>query len=279
MQHRGWADRYAYYARRKAQAILHGLRPSGLVGRVRGPRVLVNSIPKSGTHLMESLLERFPMLRHSGKRTLTDPDALSPSTERAIGGIRRGQYRLAHLPAYPALLPMLAREGVRVLFVIRDPRDVLVSYCKYVTEINRTHPSHAHFASLGDDSSRLIDAIYGVERVVEPIDRLLDRYAGWLDAPDVLTVRFEELIGVKGGGQAGTQLGTIRRTSEFLGIELDEVQLQSIAGRVFSERSSTFRKGRIQQWRSVFDASHVAAFKERAGDLLLRYGYESDLTW
>ncbi len=279
MQHRGWADRYAYYARRKAQATLHGLRPSGLIGRVRGPRVLVNSIPKSGTHLMESLLERFPMLRHSGRRTLTDPDTLNRSTERAIGGIRRGQYRLAHLPAFPALFPILAREGVRTLFVIRDPRDVLVSYCKYVTEINRTHPSHAYFAGLSDDSSRLIDAIRGVERIVEPIDRLLERYAGWLDAPDVMTVRFEDLIGVKGGGQEGTQLETIRRTAEFLGIDLGDDQLKSVAERVFSERSSTFRKGKIQQWRSVFDVAHIAAFKERAGDLLMRYGYESDLNW
>lgn len=39
------------------------------------------------------------------------------------------------------------------------------------------------------------------------------------------------------------------------------------------------RSGRAGQWVAEFDADHVAAAKERFGELLVRMGYESDLDW
>jgi hypothetical protein len=266
--------RYAYYARRKLAVTAHGLRPSALLGRISGPRVLVTSIPKSGTHLVERALLSFPGLRHCGRRTLSAWDTLEPETWSALARIRPGQFALAHLPAFAELSPWLDEAGIRTLFVIRDPRDVLVSYSRYVTELERSHPAHAHFAALPDDAARLLAAIEGMAGVVAPIDELLRRYAGWLEPGRALVVRFEELVGPRGGGDAVRQLESVRSIAAFLGLDLPDRRLATIAERSFSTRSSTFHSGQTQGWRAQFSAEHLEAFNARAGELLPRYGYD-----
>ncbi len=44
-------------------------------------------------------------------------------------------------------------------------------------------------------------------------------------------------------------------------------------------RSPTFRKGKIGGWRESFTDEHKHLFKEIAGDLLIRLGYEADFDW
>jgi hypothetical protein len=44
-------------------------------------------------------------------------------------------------------------------------------------------------------------------------------------------------------------------------------------------RSYTFRAGKTGEWRKHFSADHKNKFKEIAGDLLVRLGYEEDQGW
>jgi hypothetical protein len=45
------------------------------------------------------------------------------------------------------------------------------------------------------------------------------------------------------------------------------------------QRSPTFRTGKVGSWRSQFSPENKALFKEIAGDLLVRLGYEQDNNW
>jgi hypothetical protein len=45
------------------------------------------------------------------------------------------------------------------------------------------------------------------------------------------------------------------------------------------DRKSHYRKGVAGDWRNHFQSRHVAFFKERYGDLLLKLGYERDADW
>ena len=48
---------------------------------------------------------------------------------------------------------------------------------------------------------------------------------------------------------------------------------------VAEDPSSFFRKGVVGDWRNVFTERDKYVFKEEAGDLLIKLGYEEDSDW
>ena len=64
---------------------------------------------------------------------------------RQIGGIRKGEFLVAHLTATEHFLEALPKNNLKALMMIRDPRDIAVSHFNYVTYIDNAHPSHQYF--------------------------------------------------------------------------------------------------------------------------------------
>ena len=77
-------DRALIHGRKRLRALASGLTLAGLRARVVGPRVLLNSIPKAGTNLLERALDLMPGLRGSGVRTLRGWNAVDAATLRAM---------------------------------------------------------------------------------------------------------------------------------------------------------------------------------------------------
>lgn len=134
------------------------------------PRVLVNSLPKSGTHLLAQAVALFGYREHFAEEDIDDParrtpiflnyrevlDALArePTTENAtvaVGSLRPvpvpvaalrgwldalpgGRYLLGHVPWTPLLPPLLAGLGYRHVFIIRDPRAVMASLLAFILD-------------------------------------------------------------------------------------------------------------------------------------------------
>ncbi len=271
--------RLVRHAKKKIRTSLHGLRPSGIQGRFIAPRILLNSIPKAGTHLLENALEQFPLLRNAGRRTVSCWESISPTTLHSVNTIGKGAFLNAHLTPQPELFDLIQNRNIKVLFVIRDPRDIAVSHFKYVSNIDFTHPLHSPFAELPDDNARLLASIKGIEGLKPPIGEMLKRFAPWMEHKSILVCRFEDLIGPSGGGTKSQQLTTLQSISNHLDIKISASQLEHIADRTFSSKSSTFRQGKAGNWRNHFNDSHIAAFKSVAGNELIRYGYEHDIDW
>jgi hypothetical protein len=272
-------DRGLIFFRKVLRTQLAGLRVEALKGRCNGPRVLANSIPKAGTNLMERALMLTPGMRMAPFRTIMDWDGCSARTARRLKRLGKGQFINAHVVADQDILGLVKSQGIKTIFLIRDPRDVLISNFKYVCEIDTTHFSHKVIASLPDDNARLSAAINGIDGVVASVSELWMRFDGWLSAPDTLVVRYEDLIGGQGGGDDVVQLATIKAITSHIGFELSHADIEKIALNVFSTKSPTFRKGQLGTWRQVFSAEHVQQFKEQSGDLLIRLGYESSHNW
>lgn len=279
MKGQGRFSRLYILGSKQMRMALLGLRPDALKGRYCGPRVLMNSIPKSGTNLLESALVVFPMLRRAGGRTLMGWGSLDAKALKKVAAIKKGQFIAAHLPAFPELVSLVEREGIKSLCMIRDPRDLVVSHFKYVTSIDLTHVAHDYFASLPDDDARLLCSIRGVPALHASIRDVLANYEGWLTHPGTLIVRFEELIGGSGGGDDSAQMTVMRRIAEHLGIRVTEDELKGICSRTYSTKGPTFRSGKTGGWRKYFKDEHKRAFKELAADLLIVYGYEKDADW
>jgi sulfotransferase 6B1 len=257
----------------------------------RPPRVLANSLPKAGTHLLTSLLAELPDMRYSGEH-LTALDALTAtggyewsSVRHRLGRVRDGQYVSAHLPAAAAVVDLVGALGYASVFIVRDPRDVVVSDLFYILGFPK-HPLHDVMRRIPTPDQRLDAVIAGLPApsgsglpLMEPIGARLDGYLGWLTAPATTVVRFENLVGPQGGGSESRQLSEIAAVTKHLGRQVDDDGLRAIAKGVWSSSSSTFRKGAIGDWRDHFTPDHVELFKRTAGEGLARYGYGNEPDW
>lgn len=272
-------DRVMIFTKKIIRTQLAAMNVSTFRGRFVGPKVLANSVPKAGTNMMERVLSFMPTLRMAPYRTLMEWDVgLARNTSR-IAKLGRGQFINAHLPAYPHFLEQVDSLHIRSLYLIRDPRDVVISNFKYVNEIDTTHPSSKFIAALPDDNARLTAAIIGIDGAVASVADVWNRFDGWRTHRNTLTVRYEDLVGSRGGGDDKVQKETIRAIAVHLGISLTDDELNFIAANVYSTKASTFRKGGTGNWKKVFTAEHVKLFKEQTGDLLIKLGYEESDDW
>ena len=254
-------------------ATLHGfckLRP-----------ILASCFPKAGTHLLVRLLSVIPEVRYVG-HAQADLAGLGGRLER----LRSGGALTSHLAWSPELVrDVLDRRGFARFFMIRDLRDVAVSNYHYITK-TPNHRLHQYFVSLPDDHSRLMASICGIssaelegQAASLSIGQHAENYVGWVGDEGCLTLKFEDLVGAKGGGSEPSQREAVRRVMQHLGLKKSQAALDKIRQQVFNPSSRTFRRGQIGAWRDEFTEAHVARFKEVAGDVLIRLGYEQDTHW
>jgi sulfotransferase 6B1 len=58
-----------------------------------------------------------------------------------------------------------------------------------------------------------------------------------------------------------------------------ELILNSLEASINPTKSPTFRSGKTGEWKKHFTDEHKKIFKEVAGDLLIKLGYEKDNNW
>jgi len=253
-----------------------GLSPRKLRCRIYdagAPKVLCVSIPKAGTHLLERAICLHPRMYRKLLPTISVDDVRRRGGfDGLMARLRPGQVVFAHLRFDPAYPDAVARRGVRGVFLIRDPHDIVVSQVHYVSR-RTDHRYHELFARQPDLRERLRLAIVGgAEHDLPSIGRRLDGYAGWLDS-GCLVVRFEDLVGPAGGGDPVAQAATVASIFGHLGLDADGPLVRSICDRLFSTDSPTFRQGSIGAWRRSFDPELEALFDDVVGGSSLPYGY------
>lgn len=237
------------------------------------PRVLLVSLPKAGTHLLERAVCLHPRLYRKLLPTIAAPRLQRwNGLDGLLARIRPGQVVVSHLAFDPSYPTMLADRKVRAILVIRDPHDMVVSQVHYVTK-RTDHRLHAAFAQKEHIKERLKLAIGGDPgNGVPSVGDRLDRFAGWLTA-DCLVVRFEDLVGPQGGGDAESQARTVAAVYRHLGMDVDQGFIDSTCEQLFSTDSPTFRKGTSGGWRELFDPELEALFNQVVGDKIVPYGY------
>jgi sulfotransferase 6B1 len=249
-----------------------------------GTKVFINSLPKSGTFLLRRTLSLLPTFAPRWSYHGLVPD--TPQLERKIQNIRQGQYVSGHLYWSLELIELLVTSNICTLFIIRDLRDVAVSLANYLTYKEPNHRLHPYFKSLKSDRERLMAAIVGVDgkllkdgRKAESLGEWAKGFAPWLNEPNCLAVRFEDLIGSAGGGDDERQLKNVRAIINYLDINISEEQITKVAQEIFFKSSTTFNKGQIGDWQNHFTDEHKCAFKKVAGEALINLGYEHGYDW
>lgn len=259
------------------------------------PPLLANSMPKSGTHLLTSMFAQLPRCTHSGRHYELDqferPHAWAQTGEydwdravESLRSIKRGQYVSGHFPAETPVMDGLEQLGLRCVFIVRDPRDVVVSAVHYIMG----HPHHPlrqrYLSECSSHEEMILATIEGrsplkEERGWRSIGEELARYRGWLDHAKAYVVRFEDLIGPKGGGDQQKQRAEVSAIASFAGRPVSPEDVSSITKKMWGRGAATFRKGQAGDWRRHFSGAHREAFKKQAGEKLIELGYERDLNW
>jgi hypothetical protein len=203
-----------------------------------------------------------------------------------ISRTKKGQYSSSHLFYSKESAKILKEANIRVILIIRDPRDVVVSHFHWITELNDKHRLHEYFKNLPTNHARLKASIKGVsgkhskdDKEYEGIGVWFDRFMPWTEKEYTITIKFEDIIGSKGGGDDKTQFRTIKNISKHLGLNMDDVSLRFIAENTYFKKARTFRKGTIGDWQNHFNDENRDLFKEVCGKWLIKLGYEKDNSW
>jgi hypothetical protein len=252
------------------------------------PILLGISFPKSGTHLLDQILlgfnrvAPFSLRLHSFYAEYEGESGRKRAPEQAVRwleSLRPGDIASAHLFARPEAVERACTPAFVPYFIFRDPRDVAVSHVFYVTEMEPNHVHHAYYQSLPDFDARLKVSILGRPDLDIEFPNIADRFApylGWLDQPSVMKIHFEDLI----HDRAGTLNRVIDHFLARVPLTISrETILDSLESSINPSKSPTFRSGKTGEWKKHFTEEHKKIFKDVAGDLLIRLGYEKDNDW
>ncbi len=254
------------------------------------PILLGISFPKSGTNLLRQVLAGFCKTAPFSDRSYDVFAAFDPLTgeqrpaeqaHRYLEALRPGDIGAAHLLTWPSVVEQACRAPFIPYFIYRDPRDVVVSHVFYVTQMANEHIHHRYYTDvLTTFEERLRTSILGKQDTdvnFPDIGKRFQPYRGWVDRPEVLPIRFEDLIEAR--------QPTLERVIEHFQGAMVEFEaprsdlLTALESNIAPQRSPTFRSGKTGEWRKHFNAEHKQLFKEVAGDLLIQLGYESDHDW
>ena len=252
------------------------------------PVLLGISFPKSGTHLLDQILLGFSKVAPYAKRLHSfyaeyeGESGVKRGPEQATGwldALRPGDIASAHLFARPEAVSRVCSSKFISYFIFRDPRDVVVSHVFYVTDMESRHVHHEYYQSLPDFNARLKVSILGRPDTDIEFPNIAERFApymDWLNHPEVLTIHFEDLI--------LDRTATLTRIMDhFLArVPLQATRqliLDSLEASINPTKSPTFRSGKTGEWKKYFTAEHKKIFKDVAGDLLIKLGYEKNNDW
>jgi hypothetical protein len=252
------------------------------------PAVIGNAMPKSGSHLIIQVLQGLtkigpfvnpgfpPVNRTEGNQQLSDKGILANIYQMKPGDIGYG-----YLSANQQYIQALNRPGLAAVFIYRDPRDMIISHIFYATEIFENHGMHRYYTEdLETMEERVNAAILGVnENGLEliGIKARYESYLGWLNQPQILSLRFEDLI-----LQKDRALNQLLNFLEEKGFKCEFERKRAIhllASGISPRKSGTFRKGKPGNWREHFTQRNIDNFKQVTGDLMVELGYESDNDW
>jgi hypothetical protein len=275
-------------------------------------KIIANSLPKSGTHLLVRLLELLsfsemdrgltgamirPTQRNPWKRFLVNKKRCSIVEENCfqidlddlnnkIKGkyldqyleyIKQDSFVTAHVPFSESLKHYLLLKDIKILYISRDPRSVWLSYYNHQLR-DPKYPFH-DFVKTHSFEESMIHILSGTVsakgvKLASLNERIKNSYQ-WAKQKGVCAVTFESLIGAKGGGSSIEQEDALKKILNYLEVSVDTARMNEICEKIFYTKSETFNKGQIDTWKKVINKDLLRKFDQECGMYLEDLGYDS----
>lgn len=264
------------------------------------PPLFFSSIPKCGKNVIYSFFfalgyKRFQFLNDSynhysnyisfgdfpgrdhyvsGRENVHDVNPVEATRifHEEMRAICAGQIAHRHMHPDRELLDALRSTHITPIFIYRDPRDCLLSAVHYAFKGKPAHVSKV-LANLSEEDAAL-KLISGGESLI-PFARWFNAYLPWLKRSDVISLKFEDVIGARGGGSDEMQFDQLRSLVRRLGIHIPDEKIDLAISQTFNPRAGTFRSGQIGGWQTSFTEKVNCEFRRNAGYLLGLWGYSS----
>ncbi len=190
----------------------------------------------------------------------------------------------------------LLYPDAKLIYIVRDGRDVLISerFRNFVEESKfLTAEDKRIIADLKTDSAPFSDGRRSIftEASIRNIAR---RWADDLNEIDTESKRLygENYISLRYEDMLSKPFEELSRLWKFLGVQrVDPALEQKLTDEMSSNPDEAWQaqrnesiasflpKGQAGNWQRLFTARDKALFKEIAGDVLTKWGYEKDLNW
>lgn len=257
-------------------------------------------MPKSGTNLLAKCLLLFGYTEkgHLSTGTVLDnrPGALykrlfwrtrkqgyvlgvnSPVEVRRrpvdamLRSVRENQFISGHVGYRRDLLDAILEQGFVPIQVIRDPRAVLASFVPYVLE-DTSHFLHSVFKSLPHDE-RYMAVLDGIARdglIQRPLRACCLALDPWVENEKAYTIKFEDIVGGKGGGSDIRRMEVLGEIAATLNIP--DPDIQRVSDELYGPGRHTFRKGKVDTWKDEIPPKILARLHGELGDILDKWGY------
>ena len=258
----------------------HYAKRKGAIGRMWYDKGFGMPVDLNHESVHSRLEYRFQRLYAPAEKILvgvTSPIEVSAKLfHRWMGALPPGSYILGHIPWCPAARDILTELGMKHILIIRDPRDVYVSFLQYVLK-----PSHELSASFGrmspdERTAMVLDGGFAGPggRRIAGVSETLRSIEKWKSSVECLIVKFENLVGEKGGGSKEAQVEECLKIAEHLGIEINRRNLPELCDQFFDTSSPTFRRGRAGAWKNEISSAALKRQNDLTHDFLREFEYE-----
>jgi hypothetical protein len=220
--------------------------------------IYIIGYPKSGNTWLSYLVS------YSLNMVYDDMNApgVHPRRESIRKQVKGGHSHKSYTPSFGQvfkthrLLDNLKAED-RVIYIVRDPRDVIISYYYY----------------LNNSSNGSIEMSSVIDKVLKEWAEHLSFYK---NVPNTSFIKYEDLL--------QNSLNALNNLFETMEIAVDENVLKS-AIEIFSfenmsgrkagieDKESFFRKGVIGDWKNYIDENEITRIKSKVGDLMKIFDY------
>tara|TARA_B100000614_G_C14561605_1_gene497401 strand:- start:4072 stop:4905 length:834 start_codon:yes stop_codon:yes gene_type:complete len=248
--------------------------------------ILVNSFPKSGTHLLYQLFWKSNFVNDYKSFIASHPSRQKKQNSyikvnQNINDLLKAELIRGHIFYHKSTEELIKNKNIINYFIYRDPRDVVISEANYLYNMNRFHVLHKYFKKINNLEDRIKFSIMGNDFLntggtyKNIKDRFLD-YRGWLNG-SCHSIKYEDLVG-SNQSQIVRDILSFYIENSDVNFKVDEIIKDSIKS-IDPSKSHTFNTGGTAKWKKIFNSEHKDIFKKYAGKLLIELKYEENYDW
>jgi len=237
--------------------------------------VLLNSIPKSGTHLCTQVLSNLGYIDFQGfiasTPSLTMKQISDEKISRMLKGIKENEIMCGHIFYNDSIDKLLGILNLPSIFIYRDPRAIFVSEWNYLKSMNRWHKYHSLIKKCNsrDEEFMLLINGYSTSSFYFPsFKERISVYKSWINSNNCHSVKFEDLINMQSRSLA------IQQIYNYLNQYKNNSNFDMDLNYIKPDQSHTYSGFDHDRWKTNLQKDELSELNRQLSEIILLMGYE-----